>query len=277
MPVLPTHGYVDAHCHASELWHEPVESLLFHMDRNGVGQATLIMFPPDPDGSYHAECVRRYPDRFIAVDFVDHTAPGNTIERLERVAGAGATAVRLLAGARSPGDDPLALWRAADRLGLAVSVKATAREYASNELARLIAELPRLQFMVEHFGYHGAVDLAEPPELREKHRDGVFALARFPNVTLKIAPLGEFAQWVFPVKKGVIPFVEPVPPLIPRALETFGPSRLMWGSDYSCVSDREGYALALRWPLEAVAHLTEADRAAIFGGTARRVHRMARA
>ena len=33
---------VDSHCHVSPVWYEPVESLLFHLDRNGVELAVLI-------------------------------------------------------------------------------------------------------------------------------------------------------------------------------------------------------------------------------------------
>lgn len=33
---------IDAHCHATPDWHEPVEALLFQMERHGVEQAVLI-------------------------------------------------------------------------------------------------------------------------------------------------------------------------------------------------------------------------------------------
>ncbi len=33
---------VDSHCHISPVWYEPVESLLFQMDRNDVAHAVLI-------------------------------------------------------------------------------------------------------------------------------------------------------------------------------------------------------------------------------------------
>jgi len=35
---------VDAHCHVSPCWYEPVESLLFQMDRNHVEQAVLVQY-----------------------------------------------------------------------------------------------------------------------------------------------------------------------------------------------------------------------------------------
>jgi L-fuconolactonase len=43
---------------------------------------------------------------------------------------------------------------------------------------------------------------------------------------------------------------------------------MMWGSDYPPVSGREGYHLALNLTMEQLASKSDADRAAIFGGTA---------
>ena len=40
---------VDGHCHVSTCWYEPVESLLFHMDRNGVARAVLIQMNGQAD------------------------------------------------------------------------------------------------------------------------------------------------------------------------------------------------------------------------------------
>ncbi len=40
---------VDAHCHVSPVWYEPVETLLFQMERNGVDTAILIQMLPGAD------------------------------------------------------------------------------------------------------------------------------------------------------------------------------------------------------------------------------------
>src|SRR3979490_1543136 len=113
-------GFVDTHCHASLHWYEPIETLLFEMDRNDVDQAVLIQIMGQYDNSYQHACVQRYPDRLVSVVLVDPRQP-DAPTTLERLAEAGAGGVRLPAGARSPGDDPLAIWRAAARLGLPVS------------------------------------------------------------------------------------------------------------------------------------------------------------
>ena len=52
---------VDSHCHASDCWYEPIESLLYQMDRNEVEKAILIQMNGQANNAYQAECVRRYP------------------------------------------------------------------------------------------------------------------------------------------------------------------------------------------------------------------------
>jgi L-fuconolactonase len=76
---------------------------------------------------------------------------------------------------------------------------------------------------------------AEPVEPAVRH--DVFKLARFPNLSIKIHGLGEIARRAASVSP-TFPFQLPVPPLLDLAYETFGPSRMMWGSDYPPVSAR---------------------------------------
>ena len=111
---------VDTHAHAGTSWFEPVESLVFQMDRNEVDKAVLVQHRGVYDNTYLFGCVARYPGRFAVAAMVD-TAQDDASATLERSAEAGAVAVRLSPMQRSPGDDPLAIWRKAAELGLAVT------------------------------------------------------------------------------------------------------------------------------------------------------------
>ncbi len=51
-------------------------------------------------------------------------------------------------------------------------------------------------------------------------------------------------------------------------LESFGPSRLMWGSDWPVLNEAGDYATWLAASEVLTKHLSASDRAAIFGGTA---------
>ncbi len=254
---------VDTHCHVALGWYEPVEALVDQMDRNGVGQAVLVQIQGQTNNEYQRRCVERFPDRLVSVVIVDTQSP-DAARQLEREKELGARGVRFTASTRSPGDDPLLIWRAAARLGLPVTCGGTASAFASDEFAALVETLPELPIIVEHLGSVNHPDgEGSPYETRRK----VFALARFPNAYLKIHGLGEFAKRAMPVREP-FPFEEPIPPLLELAYEAFGADHLLWGSDFPPVSGREGYANALRLTMDRFADKSEQDRSRIFGGTA---------
>ena len=254
---------VDSHCHAALGWYEPVEVLLRQMDANGVERAILMQIRGQFDNSYQAECVRRYPDRLASVVCVDPDRV-DASQALERLAAEGATGVRLRPGDRSPGDDPLALWRKAAELGLSISSGGSGPEFADDAFAAIFEALPELPIVVEHLGSVNN-PREESPESRPVQK--VFNLSRYPNAYIKVPGLGEFATRAMPVKEP-FPFVEPIPSLLELAYDAFGATRMMWGSDYPPVSAREGYGNALRFPLEHFANKPEVERAQIFGEVA---------
>jgi L-fuconolactonase len=257
---------VDSHCHVAPDWFEPVESLLDQMDRWEVQHAILIQDSAQTDNTYQQQCLTRYPGRFASVVFVDVASP-DAVSTLERLVGEGARGIRLRATSRSPGDDSLAIWRAADRLGISVSCAGRASYYLTDAFAQIPQEFPNLPIVIEHLGSGNHPD-AEPVEPAVRH--GVFKLAQFPNLSIKIHGLGEFARRTAPVAPD-FPFQRPLPPLLDLAYQTFGPSRMMWGSDYPPVSAREGYGNSLRLPMAQFADKSEEDQALIFGGTALRI------
>ncbi len=257
---------VDAHCHVSENWYEPVESLLHQMERHGVRHAVLVQMQGQFANDYQFDCVRRYPSRFAPVVLVD-SSHEDASTQLERLADAGASGVRLNAATRSPGDDPLAIWQVAARLRLSVSCAGSAAEFADPEFADLVAAVPGLTIVLEHLG---SVNQADRDDTMRADRLRAFELARFPNVFMKIPGLGEFCERRSPTG-GPLPFAQPEPPLLEDAVAAFGPSRLMWGSDFPPVSAREGYGNALNLPLDRLTALLGVgsdDIARIFGGTA---------
>jgi L-fuconolactonase len=256
---------IDTHCHASDVWYEPVETLLFEMDRNGVDGAILIQILGQTDNSYQEECLQRYPGRFASVVGVDPLQP-EAPQQLRRLAEGGAVGVRLRPGSRSPGADPLAIWRTAAELGLVVSCPTPSAEFVS-DVSELASALPDLKLVIEHLG---GSSRSNDDEAERAARLQVFGLARYPNVFMKVPGLGEFARRAMPVKSP-FPFEEPIPAYLEQAYGAFGPARLMWGSDFPPVASREGYAHALRMSREQfAAHGSDASNR-IFGGTAAEV------
>lgn len=265
---MPHHAMniVDSHCHASPIWYEPVESLLYEMEANGVAQAILIQINGQTHNDYQFDCLTRYPGRFASVVIVD-TKSSDAPDNLRQLADRGASGVRLRPETRSPGDDPLAIWRTAEQLGIAVSCIGNAMDYASDDFSQLIDQVPDLNVVVEHLGALGSKSAEQTDEAIIAK---VLDLARFPNVTIKVPGFGEFCTRAIP-GDDPFPFERPIPNLIERVHDAFGPERMMWGSDYPPVSSREGYRNALQFPLEAFAAKPDAAKALIFGEVALRI------
>ena len=57
---------VDTHCHVGLHKYEPVEALLFHMERAGVDQAVLIQYMGNSDNGYIVDAIEANPGRFAA-------------------------------------------------------------------------------------------------------------------------------------------------------------------------------------------------------------------
>ena len=144
---------VDTRYHVSPFWYEPVETLLYQMNSNGVDKALLIQRGQVRifDNSYLIECLRGFPGRFSAVGVVD-TNSSDAPDRLEEWVNRGLEGIRLRATLQSPGIDSLAIWSKATELGIAVSVQGTVEEFSSPEFENVIKELPSLNIILEHLG-----------------------------------------------------------------------------------------------------------------------------
>ena len=258
---------VDTHCHASPYWFEPVEVLLDEMTRNGVDQAVLTQFFGVYDNSYLIECMRRFPGRFSVVALVDVTDP-QAPAQLEKLNQQGAEGVRFVTSMRSPGPDPLAVWRKASDLGMVASVLGTVEGYAATDFESIVKDLPDLKIVIEHLGGVGAFfgpgreDKTIPYETYQT----VLDLAKYSNTYMKVPGLGEFCARPVPFQQPY-PFQD-VPSLMEMAVDAFGPQRVMWGSDFPPVAAREGYRNALTFPMDRLQSRGADDNEWIFGKTA---------
>jgi L-fuconolactonase len=262
---------VDVHCHVSDIWYEPVESLLFQMDRNTVGCAVLTQILGQFDNRYQQACIKRFPGRFASIVAVDPADPG-ALAQVKQLALDGAVGLRLRTDAESGiGGD--AIWRAAVENALVVSVVGTAAAMLSLEFVARIRRLPALTFVLEHLGGWARPDC----DRQASTRDGILSLASLPNVLLKVPGLGQLAPRAARLAQGGPTLDASAAEIVQEAVTHFGADRLMWGSDYPPVSAREGYANALRWTRAGLAGLTQSQLDAVFGGTATRVFRLGQA
>jgi L-fuconolactonase len=251
---------VDSHCHALPHWFEPVEVLLHQMNANGVEKATLVQVRGQFDNRYVIECVRRFPARLCALVGVD-TDSSHAPEMLAHWVGEGAVGVRLGPTVRSPGSEPLLIWRKAAELGIPVSSFGSPDEFTSRQFEHVLTELPNLPIIIEHLGRIGRDEVPPYPTFRK-----ILALARYPNAYIKVHGLGEICPRPMPFPEPMR--FESIPPFMEMAYEAFGANRMLWGSDFPPVAAREGYRNSLQWPMDHIPFRSDADKEWIFGRTA---------
>lgn len=120
---------------------------------------------------------------------------------------------------------------------------------------------PDLTLVIDH--------LAKPPIRRlgwEAWRQELAQAAARPNVVAKISGLDTAAGpgWT----------VDELRPSVDAALEAFGPDRLLFGTDWPVCRQVSSYGEVVSTTEALIAELSDGERAAIMGGTARRVYRL---
>lgn len=124
-----------------------------------------------------------------------------------------------------------------------------------------------LTFVLDHLG-NPSID-AEPDEAWERD---VRSLAALPNVVCKLS--GFLAEPPPGTPRGAD--VAHLVPYYEIALDAFGPERLMFGSDWPVCTLVAAYSDVVDAAMALTAALSPTERAAVFGGTARRVYRLPR-
>jgi L-fuconolactonase len=124
----------------------------------------------------------------------------------------------------------------------------------------LARSLPELPMVIDHLG---------KPNIKDHRLDewlpGFRAAAAFPNIYCKLSGLITEADWRHWQPADLKPYVQ-------TALECFGPERLLFGSDWPVCQLAGSYQQVHEGMLDALGPLSESDREAIFGGTARRFY-----
>ena len=151
---------VDTHVHAGLNKYEPIEVLTFQMELNGITHSVLIQYMGNTDNRYLLECLGRFPGKFSVVGLVD-TGKEDATNVLEYWFNKGIHGVRLGPKVRSPGIDPLDIWRKAEQLGMIVSSIGIVEDFAADGFRHLVRKVPDLKIVIEHLG--GVGRDVEPP------------------------------------------------------------------------------------------------------------------
>jgi L-fuconolactonase len=142
------------------------------------------------------------------------------------------------------------------RHGLAYDILVYARQLPS--AIEFAAGLPDQRLVLDHLG---------KPDIRrggfDSWRRDLDRLAALPHVYAKLSGLVTEADWL----RWTVPDVQRY---VHAALDSFGPERLMIGSDWPVCTVAAGYEAVIELVRTALAGRTVAERNAVLGGTARR-------
>jgi L-fuconolactonase len=255
---------IDAHCHIADRWYEPVDTLLFAMDRAGVDRAVMIQVLGSTDNTAMRAAVAAHPDR---LRFVAAPDPG-AADAAARAIDAGAVGLRLRPALGADRAAALAPWQAAERAGLTISVAGPATAMIDGDLAAIAAACPRLPLVIEHLGGLARADIGD----RQAVLAPVCALAALGTIHVKLTGLGQLAPRLPSIDRAPVPLdLAGIDALLDPVIATFGPDRLLWGSDFPPVAAREGYANALGWSRDDLARRMPDAIAAAFGANALRL------
>ncbi len=122
--------------------------------------------------------------------------------------------------------------------------------------------LPQLRFVLDHLSKPSIAAGAIEPWATD-----LAAMASPPNVVAKLSGLVTEASWDAWTARDLDPYVE-------VALATFGPGRLMFGSDWPVCQLAGSFAQVLEAADASTSQLSEAERAAVFGATASQTYRL---
>jgi L-fuconolactonase len=128
--------------------------------------------------------------------------------------------------------------------------------------AEFVSHFPRQRFVLDH--------LAKPPIKSGAVDDwarGMRELASFPNVLAKVSGLVTEADWSAWQPEDVRPYLDVV-------FECFGPSRLMYGSDWPVCDVAASYTQVVTLVKDYVSRYSAQDREAILGGNAAKFWRL---
>jgi predicted TIM-barrel fold metal-dependent hydrolase len=240
----------------------PIEAAAKVLAEHGVPRAVLVqpVFPGE-DNSYVAACARAEPEKFAAVCVVDPRIPGAD-HRLEHWVDQGCRGLRLRPRiqdeAKSFGDPATyPLWEAAARLGVVVSLLSDPAHHRT--IAALAGRFPQVPIVIDHLGHPDVeVGLADPGFQQ------LLALAKHENVLVKLSGFYHFSRQEFPFRDCW--------DLIRAVYDSFGPARLVWGSDYPHVTVTCGYRPAIEVLNQALGNWPQADSQLMMGLNALRLY-----
>lgn len=240
-----------------------VEDLLNAFDRAGVaGGLCLQPRVYGYDHAYLTSALQAYPDRLAGVCTINPVRPSGPAElrclvKEHRYRGLRLNPMADADPAWLDGPEGEPLWREAAELALVVSVLIN-----PGQLPRLLAVARRfreLPIVVDHLGR------CTPQTPSDQVKDLV-QMAQLPNVSIKISALSTLSNEPYPYQD--------LHPLIEACYQSFGPERLLWGTDFPHILAAGPYHLTLDAVQIGMPFIASDDLPAILGENTTRLYQL---
>ncbi len=241
------------------------QELRSHLTRAGVSGAVLVQAAPTPaESDYLLSIAQRTSWVRGVVGWVGFDAPDVEQQIAKRAAQAKFVGVRPMLQDIADADwilDPSRA-RALNALALhGLVFDALIKPVHLSRIEKLARRHPELAIVIDH-----AAKPTIGASVDRAWREGLRALASCENVTCKLSGLlTEVAPEVAPTK--VLEYAETV-------LQLFGPSRIIWGSDWPVLTLASSYEQWYELTQRALSSLSEAECSAVMGGNAARIYRL---
>ncbi|BBA95596.1 putative amidohydrolase [Actinacidiphila reveromycinica] len=236
-----------------------LDGLLHALDDAGIDRAVVVQASTvyGHDNRYLADSVAAHPDRLTGVYSLDATAP-DAVDRINHWQSRGLNGFRLFTtGTTMPGQadwlghpDSYPAWEHAEKHDIPICLQMTIHGIPA--LRTTLDHYPRTRVLLDHCA---RPDLTDGPPYHTSQ--ALLDLAQYPGVHLKLTHRALDAA-----TQGA----STIPDFLTTLHTTYGPSRIMWGSNYPAAQGPLTDLLT-----QARTHLTtlpETATTAILGGTA---------
>jgi predicted TIM-barrel fold metal-dependent hydrolase len=233
-----------------------IERLVPMMDEAGVDRVVVV--PPTLEGDrldYAQEAVKRYPGRFAIMGRIALNDPTTARRFPTWREQPGVLGIRLnIAGEQAAWlTDGTAnwFWPAAEKAGIPVMFLTTGQ---THQFARIAERHSRLVLIIDHMGVSSE---AVRNKAMAAAIDQSVALAKYPNVSVKLSAAPAFSSEPYPFRD--------VTPHIRRLFDVYGPQRCYWGTDMTNSFAKATYRQRITHFTEELDFLSEDDKDWIMG------------
>ena len=237
----------------------PVELLKQYMGEHKVDKAVIVqpLFPGE-DNSYVADSAAADPEHLAAVCYVD-PRKADAADRLKYwVTERGCKGLRVRPRVHGEEEnfgkpETYAVWETAQELEIAVNLLMNSEHVPA--LSEIAERFPQVPLLIDHMA-HPDVSVGRGAAEFKK----LLTLSKFPHISVKVTGYYYHSNESWPYTD--------CHDLFKAIYESFGPERLIWGSDFPHVILNSSYASVLALQERYYTYLNETELAAIMGGNA---------